>query len=139
MVQQAWADLSQHYPGVETDAVVVMPNHLHGVIVLLGGLGSSSVLPDPRVKAAPGLKLGDIVHRFKSLTTHRFADGVKGRGWPAFRGRLWQRNYFEHVIRDRGSLDRIREYIAANPAHWPSDSENPHREVAARATDFLEL
>jgi REP element-mobilizing transposase RayT len=50
---------------------------------------------------------------------------VKGAGWPSFAGRLWQRNYYEHVIRDDASLDRIRQYIAGNPARWSFDRENP--------------
>lgn len=139
MVQKAWDDLADHYPGLETDAVVVMPNHLHGVIVLLKGQGPASGVQDPHAEAARGLRLGDVVHRFKSLTTRRFADGVKGLGWPAFPGRLWQRNYFEPVIRDRESLDRSREYIAANPALWVSDSENPNREGTGQATGFLDM
>jgi REP element-mobilizing transposase RayT len=50
---------------------------------------------------------------------------VKTLGWISFPRRLWQRNYYEHIIRDGASLDRIRRYIAGNPAHWPSDDENP--------------
>ena len=73
------------------------------------------------------MSLGDVVHRFKTMTTKRYSDGVKSSGWPSFRGRLWQRNYFEHVIRDDSSLDRIRRYIAQNPARWDVDEENPLR------------
>jgi REP element-mobilizing transposase RayT len=66
-----------------------------------------------------------VVHRFKTLTTKRYTDGVKQAGWPAFRGRLWQRNYYEHIIRDEQSLNRIREYIANNPLQWALDWEHP--------------
>jgi putative transposase len=71
------------------------------------------------------LSLADVVHRFKTLTTKRYADGVKTQGWPAFHGRLWQRNYYEHVIRGEESLNRIRRYIENNPASWAFDEENP--------------
>jgi putative transposase len=71
------------------------------------------------------MSLPDVVHRFKTLTTKRYADGVKGSGWTPFAGRLWQRNYYEHVIRDEESLGRIREYILNNPVQWPFDRENP--------------
>ena len=70
------------------------------------------------------LSLGDIVHRFKSMTTKRYADGVKQLGWQIFPGRLWQRNYWEHVIRDEMELNRIREYIYNNPAQWEWDRLN---------------
>jgi len=56
------------------------------------------------------------VHRFKTLTTKQYIDGVKQYGWRHFAGRLWQRNYFDHVIRDEDSLNRIRQYILDNPA-----------------------
>jgi REP element-mobilizing transposase RayT len=69
--------------------------------------------------------LGDVVGAFKSITTNEYIRGVKTLGWISFPGRLWQRNYYEHIIRDGASLDRIRRYIAGNPAQWPSDDENP--------------
>jgi REP element-mobilizing transposase RayT len=71
------------------------------------------------------LALPDVVHRFETLTTKRYADGVKEAGWIPFAGRLWHRNYFEHIIRDEDSLNRIREYISLNPQNWQTDPENP--------------
>jgi REP element-mobilizing transposase RayT len=71
------------------------------------------------------MSLPDVVHRFKTMTTKRYTDGVKQLGWPAYRGRLWQRNYYEHIIRDDPSLHRIRYYIDLNPAQWTADRENP--------------
>jgi hypothetical protein len=72
------------------------------------------------------LSLPDVVHRFKTLTTKRYADGVKQSGWLPFRGRLWQRNYYEHIVRDDDELRRIREYITNNQLQWALDRENPH-------------
>ncbi len=69
--------------------------------------------------------LGDIVGAYKSLTTVQYVQGVKTYGWPPFAGRLWQRNYYEHIIRNDESLQRIRQYIVDNPARWPVDRENP--------------
>ena len=59
------------------------------------------------------------------MTTKQYTDGVRKCCWPAFKKRLWQRNYYEHIIRSEASLDRIRLYIQANPANWTSDKENP--------------
>jgi REP element-mobilizing transposase RayT len=60
------------------------------------------------------------------MTTNEYIRGVKTLGWPPFNGRLWQRNYYEHIIRDENSLNRIRRYIADNPARWTFDRENPN-------------
>jgi putative transposase len=59
------------------------------------------------------------------MTTKRYADGVKQSGWPPFSGRLWQRNYYEHIIRNEDSLNRIRQYILDNPVRWAVDRDNP--------------
>ncbi|MGH7774305.1 MAG: transposase [Candidatus Binatia bacterium] len=71
------------------------------------------------------MSLPDVVQRFKSLTTARYRKGVTERGWPGFYGRLWQRNYYEHVIRGGDELDRIRRYIEDNRRMWEMDRENP--------------
>jgi putative transposase len=62
-----------------------------------------------------------IVQRFKSLTTKRYIDGVKYNNWPPFYIRLWQRNYYEHIIRDEIELMKIRRYIRNNPGKWKND------------------
>jgi len=139
MVYDVWNDLPAFYPGVQTDAFIVMPNHIHGIIILVGA--DLPVGPDSGPRACPGqpqelgqpqgvastLGLPDVVHRFKTMTTKRYADGVKRLGWEPFRGRLWQRNYYEHIIRNEESLNRIREYILTNPMRWELDRETPHR------------
>ena len=167
MVYDVWNDLPAFYPGVQTDAFIVMPNHIHGIIILVGADPRVCPNADPRVcpgqpsvgvgpcaypdscprayrgeppvgvgpraypgqpqGVAPTMGLPDVVHRFKTMTTKRYADGVKRLGWEPFRGRLWQRNYYEHIIRNEESLNRIREYILTNPMRWALDRENPHR------------
>jgi putative transposase len=64
------------------------------------------------------LSLSDIVHRFKTLTTKKYTDGVKNNQWPSFDRRLWQRNYYEHIIRDEQAYFNIDEYIKRNPVGW---------------------
>lgn len=59
------------------------------------------------------------------MTTKRYADRVKDSGWQPFPKRLWQRNYYEHIIRDEPTLNRIRCYIDENPSRWAFDDENP--------------
>ncbi len=69
----------------------------------------------------PKMTLPDIVHRFKTMTTKRYTDGVKQHGWPPFPGKLWQRNYYEHIIRDEESYRKIADYIVNNPSNWRED------------------
>ena len=113
MIDMAWNRLPDHQRNVEIDTHIVMPNHVHAIVVLL-----------PGDEERP-LSLADIVRRFKTFTTRHYVIGVKRHGWPPFSGRLWQRNYYEHIIRNERSLNKIRQYIADNPARWPDDPENP--------------
>jgi REP element-mobilizing transposase RayT len=69
--------------------------------------------------------LGDIIGAFKSLTTNAYIRGVNDHGWPTFPGRLWQRNYYERIVRDDHELAGIRTYIRDNPGRWGEDAENP--------------
>lgn len=106
MTRSVWDELPNRFSGLELDAFVVMPNHVHGIFVLVGaGL------------ALPGL--GDIVRAFKSLTAVR-VNRLLMRTGP-----LWQRNYYEHIIRNEKELNLVREYIANNPLQWELDRENP--------------
>jgi REP element-mobilizing transposase RayT len=128
MIQTVWDELPQFYPGVDIDAFVVMPNHIHGIIVLIVGAGPCAC-PDKKRQGqpqgvAPTMSLPDVVHRFKSLTTTRYRQGVTGHGWRPFPGKLWQRNYHEHIIRNEDDLNRIRQYIINNPARWAEDENN---------------
>ena len=116
MVQAVWDELPAHYPGVGIDMFVVMPDHIHGIVYLGAGrcARSAGFRPDD-TPATAGMSLPDVVNRFKTMTTKRYADGVKQSGWPRFPGTLWQRNYYEHIVRNDADLNRIREYIRNNP------------------------
>ena len=65
-----------------------------------------------------------MVGAYKSLTTVHYTRGVTNAGWPSFVDRLWQRNYYEHIIRNDEELNRIREYIMYNPRRWQFDRDN---------------
>ena len=103
---------------------MVMPNHLHGLILIdrsrLGFHFGRARGPAPTI-SRDSLSLSDLVQRFKSWTTRQYFDMRPS----SLVGRLWQRNYFEHVIRNDGDLDRVREYIRNNPKNWDTDPENP--------------
>ena len=79
--------------------------------------------------ARPSFDAGvpQIVQWFKTMTTNAYIRGVKTLGWAPFPGKLWQRNYYEHIIRDENAHHRIRHYIINNPAQWNADNENPEK------------
>lgn len=129
------------YPAVELDSYVIMPNHLHVLINIgwdkdsLPGIGDSNIgrhggLQLRGEEAVPqehlveqNASLPRIVQWFKSATTNEYSRCVRTNGWSRFPGRLWQPNYYEHVIRDDRDLDRVRQYIANNPGAWEEDTE----------------
>ena len=117
VIERWWCELNKKFPTVETDEFVVMPNHFHGIVVIAVG-ADLRVGPVPRVGAAGtrvptvqtganpthqgahiGAPLPTIIQWFKTMTTNEYMRGVKTLRWTPFRGRLWQRNYYEHVIR----------------------------------------
>jgi putative transposase len=130
-----WSAMPTRFPEIELDAFVVMPNHVHGVIVLpdraetvgapLVGAHADDGGERAATRAAP--TVGNVVGAFKSLFTVEYIQGVKEGRWPRFQGRVWQRNYYEHVIRDEPDLARVRRYIDENPLSWAFDDENPQR------------
>lgn len=138
MTAAAWEGLPVRFPTVDVDAFVVMPNHVHGIVLLesarveaplVGALPPADGVNAPAggatTRVAP--TLGGVIGAFKSVVTVDYVRGVRAGAWPPFRGRLWQRNYYEHVVRGVGDLDRIRRYIAENPLRWQVDAENPSR------------
>jgi putative transposase len=122
--------VTQTFPGIELDEYGIMPNHFHGVIVNMVGatlVVAQGMMDDGnRAGINPAPTLGDIVGAFKSITTHEYIRGVHESDWPPFDKRVWQRNYFEHIIRNERELDRIREYIVNNPLKWALDTEHPN-------------
>ncbi len=138
MVAALWDGIAARFSSVEIDQFVVMPNHLHGILVLpdtdASGATTRVAPTGPSIVGAPlvgvpvtRVRLGDVVGAFKSLATIGYIGGVKANGWPEFRGRLWQRNYYEHIIRDEAALNRVRRYIDDNPVRWEFDDENPRK------------
>ena len=126
MVDRWWVELGHKFPQIVPDAFVVMPNHVHGIINLSALPVGADLRVCPRIKGAhAGASLPEIVQWFKTMTTNEYIRNVKQCGWPPFAGKLWQRNDYEHIIRYEDDLNRIRDYIAKNPARWDLDRENP--------------
>ena len=129
VVDEEWRRAPLIRPSVRLDAYTVMPNHFHGILQILPTAGAEVVgatcgRPHPmNGRQGPEPKsVGAILAGFKSACTSR-VNGLRGiSGIP-----LWQRNYFERVIRNEEELLAIRRYIENNPAAWAEDEENPDR------------
>jgi putative transposase len=120
MMVSWWRELERKFPSVKIDEYhVVMPNHFHGIVYI----------PEQSAPMTKGGHTGPPLQRimqwFKTMTTNNYIHGVKEHNWQPFKEILWQRSFYEHVIRDEPSLNRIREYIANNPLRWDLDRENP--------------
>ena len=128
IVRLTWEDLPNHVANIVLDAFVVMPNHAHGVIFITDsvvvGAGSepAPTEPAPTQHTQPRrYPLPEIIRQFKTFSARRINEL---RGTPGIS--VWQRNYYEHIIRDDESLNRIRRYILENPQRWAMDRENPN-------------
>ena len=147
MIEEQWLALIERFPNIELDVYQIMPNHSHGIIVIVEPVGATLAVSHRRARGTnggvarnmdtkdihgngagikPAPTLGDIIGAFKSITTHEYIKGVDNKNWLQFHKRLWQRNYYEHVVRDEADLNRIRDYIQSNPANWDEDEENPN-------------
>ncbi|MDE0331947.1 MAG: hypothetical protein OXL41_08765 [Nitrospinae bacterium] len=148
MVAHWWSKTESKFPHVDLGEYVLMPNHIHGIVVIVGA--------DPRVRPHDkdpesskderieqrqqeehqqdgfqnqgghmGPPLQEIIQWFKTMTTNEYIKEVKTGRFPPFEKRIWQRSFYDHVIRDDDDLGRIREYIQNNPLQWAIDEENP--------------
>lgn len=120
VVDECWQWLAQQYPYIELDEYVVMPNHLHGILVISDNRrGGSRTAPTTDNKS-----LGRLVGAFKTVSTKRVNILRHAPG-----AQLWQRNDYEHIVRDEDDWNRIRAYIQHNPGRWAADHENPANAV----------
>jgi putative transposase len=118
IVKKCWDDLQTHYIGINNDVFAVMPNHVHGIIIIRNENGRSGSKPDPTKQH----HLSEIVRAFKTYSSK----GInKLHQTPGIT--LWQRSFYEHVIRDEKDYKEIGEYILYNSAKWESDKENTSR------------
>ena len=130
MVTDCWQWLGTQYAYVTLDEFVLMPNHLHGLIMITDNVRRGGSRTAPTAADSPAGKrkpLGRLIGAFKTVSTKQFNSAQGKTGSP-----LWQRNYYEHVVRRDELLDKIRQYIRENPARWEIDRENPLASSRAR-------
>lgn len=136
IVDNCWGPIPEHFPHVQLDAFVVMPDHIHGVVWITSyndqidsthvGANNYSPLPTQNgpVSICPrgtSRSIGSVIRGFKigvTMDVHKILPGIK----------IWQRNYYEHIIRNESGLSRIRQYIIDNPLKWDADHDKSHHE-----------
>jgi putative transposase len=124
IVRATWNALPERFPRVVLDELVIMPNHLHAILTLVAAgfahSGSVNMNKMPAARPTAHFSLSDVIGAFKSLSTIHVNRLMNSKGSP-----LWQRSYFEHVIRNGEDLKNTQRYILENPLRWSLDEENP--------------
>lgn len=131
IIEKCWFNIPHHFPNVLLDEFVCMPNHLHGIIVLWKRHGDSLAkehrrdtpwrVPTEQFGKPRRGSLSTIVRLFKSSATKTIREAT------GYVGPIWQSRFFDHIIRNDHSLNRIRNYIRLNPSLWRYDRNNQHR------------
>ncbi len=128
---ECWRAIPDHFPTVELGVFMVMPNHVHGIIILHEDAASAnenwSAISSPTVRATHWVaptngpqrgSIGAIIGAYKMSVTRKIVQQYGGVP------NIWQRNYYEHIIRNDEEHKRIHLYIESNPIHWTNDDEN---------------
>ena len=148
MVNKLWYEIIDDFPNIALHEFVIMPNHIHGIIEIVDKkkqpVGADSIsaqiciqeninntieLRADMESAPTGFDIPKIIQSFKRHTTLKYIKMVKNNTCPPFDKRIWQRNYYEHIIRDDVDYERISEYIINNPMTWDDDvlSKNQYK------------
>ncbi len=118
MIEHEWLGLTARFNNISLKSYIVMPNHFHGIIKI-------------KRNSSEGMQIsktiGDVIDAFKSITTVKYIDGVNAKNWQTFDKKIWQRNYYEHIVRNNSELMAIEEYILNNPKNWHNDELNSNK------------
>jgi putative transposase len=132
IVKSCWEEIPEHFTNAELSAYIIMPNHFHGIIVVDHPVEARHAVPVVESFRKPiGGSLPTIIRSFKSAVTKRINLSYPNRKFP-----LWQRGYYEHVVRSEEELVQIGDYILSNPMKWEVDRENPDPIVTAKPLPF---
>ena len=128
-VADCWLQIPDHFPHVELDEWVVMPNHIHGIVVIVGANNPSPVQsndysPPQKHPTGTARTIGSMVRGFKIGVTQWYRQ-------RSVASKIRQRNYWDHIIRNESELNRIRQYILDNPMQWKQDSLHAPTAVGA--------
>lgn len=141
IAKQYWEEIPERFNNIELDEYIIMPNHIHGIIIVGATLAvaqnnpvaqcrgnprgypryRAGIKPEKRAGASPAPTIGNIIGAYKSIVANKCLNIFKHNNQCM--GKLWQRNYYEHIIRNEMELNKIREYIIYNPLNWETDED----------------
>jgi len=134
IINKYWLELQNKFKNISLDVYQIMPNHIHGIVIINDVGNDLRVVPNVDKVRHIGRTLQNIrqqqllfciVRWFKTMTTSQYIKGVINNQFSRFNKQLWQKSFYDHVIRNEESLNNIREYIKNNPKKWGKDEENP--------------
>ena len=124
LAHDCWTSIPDHYPTVAVDVFQIMPNHLHGILLFEEDGSSQRISPS----------LGNVIGSYKSAVTRQI-HALPGHSKIL----IWEANYYEHIVRNEDSLQKIRHYIVNNPLRWELDTYNPRRLAENKTDDWLDV
>jgi len=137
MVEKWYYELEHKFSNIKCREYIVMPNHFHAIIEIVGatfmvdpikekgqpqGIAPTDFPTNSETDNPTNKTIGDIIGAFKSITTNEHIKNIKSNKWKRFDGKLWQRNYWEHIIRNEKAYINISDYVKNNPYNWDKDS-----------------
>lgn len=142
IAKSSWLSITRHFANVELDEFVIMPNHLHGIIIIVENevkqdFSENQNLPSQcfdnigiksvKINGTQSQSLAAIIQNYKSVSSRKINQIHQAKG-----NVIWQRNYYEHIIRNAEVFNQIHQYILNNPINWQTDQENPQNLQAVR-------
>ncbi|MCK4401163.1 transposase [bacterium] len=112
IINRQWNDIKNQYDNVELDQYIIMPNHIHSILII-----------NKREGASPSPTIPQIIRSFKSKSALEYVKYINDNNLN-ISGKIWQRSFYDHIIRNDKSLQEIREYISNNPLKWDDDENN---------------
>ena len=119
IIDKQWNNIPNLYDDIELDEYVIMPNHIHGILII----NKRTINERTGASPVPTVSISNIIGSFKSKTSIEYLRWIKKNALN-ISGQIWQRSFYDHVIRNDKSLNNIREYIINNPLQWDDDVEN---------------
>jgi len=122
MINKWWNELNNKYRNIQLHEYIIMPNHFHGIIQIIDSITNTDTNNKTEKSGEhAGSPLQEMIQWLKTMTTNEYIRMVRQNGWQPFHEKLWQRNYYEHIIRNERSYVKIAEYIINNPVNWQND------------------
>lgn len=123
VAMECWLDIPKHFPSIILHEFIIMPNHIHGILEIKECVGAKNLSPENNTLfKSPTGTIGSVICGFKIGVT-KWYNNKRAKDFSPLQDKksIWQRNYYEHIIRNEQSHQNISEYIIHNPINWEND------------------